>query len=265
MVENEGKFFQMGQEQGTRAAFLAYLADDAILFQPGPVNAKESWTKRPAEGISLKWRPLFAAMSRSADLGYTTGPAEWRRNKDDEKPFGYGQFLSMWRKQKDGAWKVVVDIGSEVPGPAKTEETPEVEYAIPDGGASPPPAPDKTASQRLLRNAEGKFANVARTDSTAALLGSASESVRVHRQGVFPAVGRDAAGLMLSVGRGTLTHEKLGGAMSEAGDLAYTYGKYTRTRPDKAERGHYLQIWRLEGDGAFKIVLDYQAPLPAEP
>ena len=68
VVDNEGKFFQMGQEQGTRAAFLAFLADDSIVFQPRPVNGKEVWKKRPEKGIALMWKPLFAAIARSADL-----------------------------------------------------------------------------------------------------------------------------------------------------------------------------------------------------
>ncbi|MDQ6860616.1 MAG: nuclear transport factor 2 family protein [Verrucomicrobiota bacterium] len=262
IVENEGKFYRMGQEQNTKAAFLQFLADDAIIFHPGPINARQEWARRPEKGISLKWRPVFAAISRSADLGYTTGPAEWRKEKDDEKPFGYGQFISIWRKQKDGSWKVAVDVGGEVPGPPKAEET-EVEYSLSEAPNSAT-QPNTTNANRLLRNAEGKFANVARTDSTAALLGSASNSVRVQRDGVFPAVGRDAAGLMLSVTRGTLTHEKLGGAMSEAGDLAYSYGRYAQTHGERTEHGHYLQIWRLEAGGTFKIALDYQAPLPNE-
>ena len=262
IVEHEGRFYQLGQDQGTKTAFLQFLADDCIVFSPGPVNGKQEWQKRPEKGLSLKWTPVFAAMSRSGDLGYTTGPAEWRKEKEDVTPFGYGQFLSIWRKQKDGAWKVALDVGSEVPGPPKSEEPVEVEYSISEAPAA---APDKTAVNRLLRNAEGKFANAARTDSTAAILGSASESLRVHREGVFPAVGRDAAALMLSVTRGELVVEKTGGAMSEAGDLAYSYGKYTLTRPEKTERGHFLQIWRMEKDGsAFKLALDFQAPLPPE-
>ena len=262
IVEQEAKFYQLGQDSGTKAAFLEYLSDDSIVFSPGPVNGKQECGKRPDQGISLKWTPVFAAMSRSADLGYTTGPAEWRKAKDDATPFGYGQFLSIWRKQKDGVWKVALDVGTEVPGARKSDEPEEVEYSISEVTA--PPA-EKAAITRLLRNAEGKFASAARTDSTAALLGSALETVRVHREGVFPAVGRDAAALMLSVARGELTVEKTGGAMSEAGDLAYSYGKYTFVRPEKTERGHYLQIWRMEKDGsAFKLALDYQAPLPPE-
>lgn len=264
IVEHEARFVQLGQDRGTKAAFLEFLADDSIVFSPGPVNGKQEWGKRPDQGISLKWTPVFAAMSRSADLGYTTGPAEWRKEKEDATPFGYGQFLSIWRKQKDGAWKVALDVGSEVPGAPKNEEPQEVEYSISEVPAPATP-PDKAAMSRLLRNAEGKFGNAARTDSTAAILGSAAETLRVHREGVFPAVGRDAAALMLSVTRGGLVLEKSGGAMSDAGDLAYSYGKYTFTHPEKTERGHYLQIWQLEKDGsAFKLVLDYQTPLPPE-
>ncbi len=262
VFENERKFYEVGQELGTRAAFLEFLGDDSIIFHPGPVDGKKEWAKRPEKGISLKWKPLFVAMSRSADLGYTTGPAEWRHEKDDEKPFGYGQFVSIWKKQKDGSFKVAVDLGSELPGPPKTEET-AVEYALSEAPVPATPL-DKKSIARLLRNAEGKFNNVARTDSTAALLGSASDSVRVDREGVYPAVGRDPAGLMLSVTRGALTHEKTGGAISEAGDLAYSYGSYTFTRPEKTEHGYYLQIWRVEKEGAWKIVLDYQTPLPNE-
>lgn len=262
VVENEGKFFQLGQEQGTRAAFLAFLADDAIVFQPGPVSGKETWKKRPEKGISLSWKPLFAAIAGSADLAYTTGPAEWKRNKEDEKPFGYGQFISIWKKQKDGAWKVAVDVGSEVPGPAKSENAPELELSFADQPAGE--TSDSAPAHRKLSEAAAKFAAAARADSTIALNEASSGTVHVHREGVFPALGKDAARLMLSVRRGKLEMDRLGGGMSAAGDLAYSYGKFSLVRPEVTEHGHYLQIWRTESDGAWKIALDYQAPLPPE-
>lgn len=260
IVENETKFFQMGEEQSTRAAFLAFLADDAIVFRPGPVNGKEEWKKRPENPVSLKWKPDFVGMSRSADLAYSTGPAEWRRKKEDETPFGYGEFVSVWRKQKDGSWKVAVDVGNEVPGRPKTEQS-EVEFWISDAPAESdaPGAPAKR-----LREAEAAFASAAKADSTIALTEASVPSVRVHRERVFPAVGKEPARLMLSVRRGKLSLERAGGGMSEAGDLAYSYGKYALDLGQNVERGHYLQIWRREADGAWKIALDLQTPLPNE-
>ncbi len=262
IAETEAKFYEMGQAEGTRAAFLAYLAPEAIVFSPGPVSARSVWEKRPAAGLSLKWKPAFIGVAQSGDLAFSTGPAEWRKAKEDEKPFGYGQFVTIWKKQADGAWKVALDVGIEVPG-ATREEPAETVFSVGEPFA-PGVSTEKKAVARMLRNAEAKSANVARTDSTASVIGSANDDVIVLREGVFPAAGKAAATLMLSVGRGALTREKLGGGMSAAGDLVYSYGSYTLKHPEKTERGNYLQVWRAESDGTFKLALDYQSPLPAE-
>ncbi|HEV3410491.1 MAG TPA: nuclear transport factor 2 family protein [Chthoniobacterales bacterium] len=263
VVENEQKFYQMGQDEGTRAAFLHYLGDDGLVFNPGPVSAKETWSKRPPDGgISLKWWPLFCGVARSADLAYTTGPSEWRRKKEDEKPFAYGQFLSIWKKQSDGAWKVALDVGIQVPGPPPKNEETQLQYELSE--APPSPSGGQAAATKSLREAEASFATAAKADSTIALAEASIPSVRVLREGVFPAVGKEAARLMLSVRRGQLTLERTGGGMSEAGDLGYSYGKYTLALPQNDERGHYLQIWRRQKDGEWKLALDYQKPLPNE-
>ncbi len=126
VMTREAAFVAQGQAEGARAASLTYLADDAIMFEPGPVNAKKIWTSRPEGGLSLKWEPVFVGMARSCDLAFTTGPAEWRKNKEDEKPLGHGQYISIWKKQPDDAWKVVVDVGGAVPAAKKVEEEPAV-------------------------------------------------------------------------------------------------------------------------------------------
>src|SRR3954462_12901778 len=192
VVESETRFAAMAQEQNTRAAFLEFLAPDAIVFRPGPVNGPELWKKRPENYIALSWKPLFAAIARSADLAYTTGPAEWREKKEDEKPYGYAQFVSIWKKQKDGSWKVALDVGNEVPGPVKSEEAPQLELALPETAAG---TPDVAAAKRKLHEAETLFATAAKADSTIALTEAAIPNVRVHREGVFPAIGKGAASL----------------------------------------------------------------------
>src|SRR5438876_11920798 len=146
MVESERNFYQTGQEKGTRAAFLAFLADDAVVFRPGPVNGKDAWEKRAETGFDLIWEPTFAAIARSADLGYTAGPAKWKANKKDEKFLGYGQFVSIWKKQKDGSWKVALDCGIENPEPSGQPEPlrmliPEEGQQVKTGDASRKPLP----------------------------------------------------------------------------------------------------------------------------
>jgi hypothetical protein len=41
LVDAERKFYQTGQEKGTRAAFLAFLADDGIVFRPSQAFADD--------------------------------------------------------------------------------------------------------------------------------------------------------------------------------------------------------------------------------
>lgn len=259
ILEQERRFLAMSQEQGARTAFLSFLADDAISFEPGPTNAKKLLSTRLEISVSIKWTPLLVGVSRSCDLGYTTGPSEWRKHQEDEKPFGYGQYVTIWRKQKDGEWKVVIDLGGQVPGATKLEEAPEVTI---DTG--PSPTADTTDAAKKLRQAEKWLAETGASDSTGAIIGSSSETIQVYRDGVFPASGRDAAKLMLSVRRGQLKSERLGGGISSGLDLAYSYGRYTLVRPENTEHGHYLQIWRTDAKGAWKLMLDYEAPLPRE-
>lgn len=258
IVGGERRFYEMGQAAGTRAAFLHFLAEDSIVFQPGPTNGRKTWNARPDGGLWLTWQPIFAAMSASADLGYTTGPAEFRKNKEDETPFGHGQYISIWRRQKDGAWKIALDVGHHNPRPPQPPGEPELSY----NGEGADVQTDTAAAHKRLAEAQRKFAALARVDSTGAIADAAREDIRVHREAMFPGLGKEALGLMLSVRRGKLTLTQTGKGMSTAGDLAYVYGKYVLSRPQTDEQGHYVQIWRADASGAWRLALDFQVPLP---
>ena len=261
MVESEKKFYRTGQEKGTRAAFLAFLADDAVVFRPGPVNGKEAWEKRAETGLDLIWEPTFAAIARSADFGYTTGPAKWKANKKEEKFLGYGQFVSIWKKQKDGSWKVALDCGIENPEPTGKPET--LRMFVPEDGQQV-----KTVDARRkalpLQEAHQKFVDAAKTNSADAALGVAAEELRVYREGSFPAVGKNAARALLEAKAGKMSFEQLGGDMSHSADLAYSYGKYSLNRDGSTESGHFFQIWQTDAAGSWKLVLDWQKALPPE-
>jgi ketosteroid isomerase-like protein len=257
MVDAERKFYETGQEKGTRAAFLAFLADDGIVFRPGPLNGKSVWEKRPESGFDLVWEPTFAAMSRSADFGYDTGPAKWRANKKEEKFTGYGQFISIWKKQSDGAWKVALDCGIENPEPTGKAET--LRTSVP--GEPKVPVNFDTAEKDRLETQQ-KFTQSARTDSALATLKFASPEIRVYRDGHFPSTGKDAARPLLDATAGRVTFEILGAEMSRSADLSYTYGKYSNVRRKGTEEGHYFQIWQTDDSGAWKLVLDWQQALP---
>jgi hypothetical protein len=79
VVEAEHAFALYSIEHGMKDAFLSFAAPDGVIFRRGPVNAIETWSKRnPAPNGLLTWWPVYADVSRAGDMGWTTGPWEFR-------------------------------------------------------------------------------------------------------------------------------------------------------------------------------------------
>ena len=59
-------------------------------------------------------------MSASGDLGYTYGTFEFSsKNKEGKPMVERGKYTSIWKKQKGGIWKVVLDMGNASPEPGQ--------------------------------------------------------------------------------------------------------------------------------------------------
>jgi ketosteroid isomerase-like protein len=67
-------------------------------------------------GPTLSWVPLKADVFGAGDLGYSTGRSVFRSKGPNGAPVErLGEYLTVWRKQRDGAWRVVFDTGSTLP------------------------------------------------------------------------------------------------------------------------------------------------------
>jgi ketosteroid isomerase-like protein len=103
------------------SAFLTYFAEDGVeVVDGGGFNTKEAMSKQPPwpEGTTLTWTPVKADMASSGDLGYTYGNYVYTaKNKEGKMISNYGKYTSIWKKQKEGQWKVVVDMGNSSPDP----------------------------------------------------------------------------------------------------------------------------------------------------
>ena len=60
--------------------------------------------------FKLEWHPNKAGVARSGDLGYTSGTYVWTFKDASGKPMSdKGKYLTVWKKQPDGSWKVLFD------------------------------------------------------------------------------------------------------------------------------------------------------------
>jgi ketosteroid isomerase-like protein len=269
LVAAEKAFAQMAAEKGTRDAFLAFLADDALVFQPDPMNGKEAWKARQPSPAVLSWYPVHSEVSLAGDLGFNTGPFDYRP-KPGEKPVVFGQFATIWARQADGFWKAVLDLGSATPeppsqvapaisltGPAKVEVT-----AL--------PKVDMAAALTALLDADRAFSSATQEKgASVAYEPLLTDDVRLVRASRQPALGREAARALLAENPMPTTWEPLGGGVSRSGDLGYTYGFVKRHEdgPESAwiNTSNYLRVWRKEKDGPWKLAFEVYSPRPQKP
>jgi ketosteroid isomerase-like protein len=92
------------------AGFVSHLADETVFMGRtilrGKAAVAEAW-KRFYEGpkAPFSWTPERVEVLDSGTLGMTSGPVY------DENDKRTGTFNSVWRREKDGRWRIVFDIG----------------------------------------------------------------------------------------------------------------------------------------------------------
>lgn len=96
-----------------------FIADDARFssgagtWLEGKAAVLERWggmMKNP--NLTLTWEPRLATISPDGKLGYTSGRSEWILKKEDgSSETSHGMYVTIWRKERDGRWRVILDIG----------------------------------------------------------------------------------------------------------------------------------------------------------
>jgi ketosteroid isomerase-like protein len=100
--------------------WLAYFADDAVAFpSDGPItrdrkSLEAHYRQLFGQGkVALTWKPLGGEIAASGDLGFTYGTWEMKvPNKEGQLVSRTGKYQTTWKKQRDGSWKIVADIGN---------------------------------------------------------------------------------------------------------------------------------------------------------
>ncbi|HEX5708729.1 MAG TPA: nuclear transport factor 2 family protein [Pyrinomonadaceae bacterium] len=265
VVRTERAFAKTSSEKGTRAAFLVFIADDGVLFRPGPVNGREFLTAQPERAGLLAWEPTYADVSRAGDMGVTTGPWEFRAKREDERAAAHGQFMTVWGKQTDGAWKFLIDTGISHDAPAHAPPSLSFASDFRQNTDRDKLDHDSVSLERNLLKLEREFSKASSDDAVKAFELYADTDARLLREGHFPATTRDAARKLLPPRTHSLTWEPTAARASRSGDLAYTYGTYElKTSSSIAERGHYTRVWKRKPDGRWRFLIDVLNPLPTK-
>jgi ketosteroid isomerase-like protein len=266
LVAAERAFARASVEHGTREAFLEFLADDAVIFRPGPVEGRQWLEARPPAEGRLSWEPLFAARSRDGRFGYTTGP--WQFLPPDGEP-SHGHYVTVWSREPGGRWRVAADIGVSHPRPATLAG--DLTFAEPrrsrpgnvrDGSSGP-------RGREALEVADRAYATLAAEQgSERACLEHAADSLRLYREGTTPLMGKRPACRSLADRGERIVSDPAGLAVADSRDLGFVYGtlEFAPAGEGSSPRqGSFLRVWKETADGRWRLVLDVAVPHPAPP
>jgi ketosteroid isomerase-like protein len=265
MIQAERAFAARALVIGWKDAFLEYFAPSAIGFAEGKSgSAREQIAKNPdpPKDLQLIWEPRYGDVAASGELGYLTGPVQnIRASRDGGKP-RHSNYTSIWKRQKDGSFLVVMDVGIQtpraVPFSAGFTRAPHRNRFTGDYDDSTPP----------LGTADEVLNAALKTEQQRGYRPLLADGVRFHRQNQMPVVGQQAALKWLASQRAYSSLNSRFSESSRSGDLGYTWGTYTiaprqvtakgkgDTQQIDVQAGYYVRIWVRERNGQWRVALD---------
>jgi ketosteroid isomerase-like protein len=258
MADAERAFAKRAQEVSVREAFIEFFADESVAFEPDPAPAREGLrkqTQQPPAGFQLLWEPRLGDIAASGDLGYLTGPSE---TIVPGRPTRYGNYFSVWKRQPNGDYRVILDVGGNTPekasyAPGFTRAT-----AVPTWKGKE----SKATSEASLSAADKSLsAAIATKGAATAYAAVMSPQVHFQRMGYQPVPTREGAAEWFNAHVKAWSTEPMKAETAASGDLGYTWGKYHVTPAERAaSTGYYVRVWTRKADGTWQLVAEVATP-----
>ena len=257
LVQAERQFSATSVAEGMKAAFVTWLADTSVVFRPLPMDGKKLWVSRDSVPGTLVWEPSYAEVAASGDFGFTTGPWEFHPAPGrGDTTIATGHFVSVWRKQASGDWRVVLDIGVQHERPERGVGSGDFERGPESKAVHRKTALDLPALDRTLAAATREHGVAAGFSEHVA------PGFWLDRDGFLPNRGAGSLQEAFAQVKGALEFETRGSGASGTGDLAYTYGLARLVSANAApDSGVYVHLWRREAGKPWKLALAVENPL----
>ncbi|MDF2889842.1 MAG: hypothetical protein K0R80_209 [Clostridia bacterium] len=105
---------------GGLETWVSYFAEDGVMVasQGEDIKGREAIYNAMIKSFSLpsyslRWEPIDAKISEDGSIGYTYGKYVRKYTEDDgNEAISTGKYTTVWQKQGDGSYKIVLDIGN---------------------------------------------------------------------------------------------------------------------------------------------------------
>jgi ketosteroid isomerase-like protein len=257
MREAERNFARESVMYGRNAAFVKNFADKSIIFtDKWLTNGRQFWKDRNVTPVVLKWEPEFMDIADSRDFGISTGPWEAQEYRPNTAPVSTGYYLTVWKKQPDGVWQVILDAGSTSPAIVAYDH----KFSFPAGADRTVPNPKKVNIELVcteLMNREKQILTEWKNNPSPATYTSfLAPYVRIQRNGHLPTTNADTINIRIAQLGKTVTWRSAGSGAASSGDLGFTYGYLEIPGDSMGLKGHYVRIWKKQPEGKWLIFLE---------
>lgn len=116
LITTDRSFAIMSKQHGMRDAFIEYLDSNGVILRPNQLpieggDAIDYLIQQNDNNFILTWEPKRGEVAESGDLGYTYGIYAMSAKVGDSTT--YGTYTSVWKKQSDGKWKLLLHSWNE--------------------------------------------------------------------------------------------------------------------------------------------------------
>ncbi|HEX5057603.1 MAG TPA: DUF4440 domain-containing protein, partial [Gammaproteobacteria bacterium] len=117
--QTDSDFAKLSVQTSAAEAFKKYAREDAFQLPPDeePIRGRDNIVERFTEfdkQFILDWEPQASEVAASGDLGYTWGIAKGI-SRETGQPVFKGKYLTVWKKDPDGNWRYIADLGNSSP------------------------------------------------------------------------------------------------------------------------------------------------------
>lgn len=243
---------RLSATEGPHKALLSVVDENSTFFTPKPVNAVEYLNNRPNIPDVLTWEPTFAAISKSMEWGVTSGPLSFQRIGAVKR---YGEYLTVWRRDRKGRWKV--DLRAQIEHHGNGSEL-KPQYIEPDTAGYTRFRTKERIAQRkeIVMQNDQLLSAVLKSNAKVAYGEFLAKDARFFFPWNAPLDGKDAVMKFLEKQDVAIRAESLVASRSYSGELAYSYGTADVAIADNIMKCNYVRIWQLQADFQWKVIIE---------
>jgi|SRR5690554_715302 len=259
LLNMERSLAAMARENTPYEALLSVTDSETIYFAPGPVEGLRHMKNRPNIADVMRWEPSFSGIGKSMEFGFTTGALEFQRVGS---PVRHGEYLTIWKRDRKGDWKILVRGVSENYGRKNQivdDALPNAAFIEPDSLGYLRHRSQVRLNQRkdVVASNEQLFATILRSDNAVAFDEFLADDVWLIFPWREPIQGkREAIDFLTSTGVQILTEmEEVDRAYS--GELAYSHGTANFWKDGVRDPHNYIRVWQRQPDHQWRVIIEF--------